>query len=369
MDAIERLRCRHAFEAPCIHANGDVVCSIIDGRGDFVLGSVHQQSLDAIFDGERARELRRLVLMTADSYCSAIGKHCPLKSTPVTSGEEPAPRIRALAIEPTTACSLRCIACLVRDFTGDVTWRHAQRDGGPSFLLWDTLRRSKQHLATGLLRAFPRLREAARGRVGRRAALLLRERIPKSRPGTLPVDVIQRVVSQAGPAVERVDFFGYGEPLLHPDLVEALRHTREALPMAEIVISTNGLCLREPVEEAIVRERLVDWLVFSIDGCDASSYRRYRIGGDFDRALCNLARAHRRGAPAGVRVIWQYVVFRWNDRDDQLKLAIAKADALGIPIWFDFSRTFGRSRRTADGLQFLTPYLRPGIRLPERSGA
>ena len=27
-------RCRHAFEAPSVHANGDVVCSIIDGRGD-----------------------------------------------------------------------------------------------------------------------------------------------------------------------------------------------------------------------------------------------------------------------------------------------------------------------------------------------
>jgi len=31
------VRCRHAFEAVCVHANGEVVCSIIDGRGDFVL--------------------------------------------------------------------------------------------------------------------------------------------------------------------------------------------------------------------------------------------------------------------------------------------------------------------------------------------
>jgi hypothetical protein len=32
------MRCRHAFETVCIHANGDAVCSIIDGRGDFVRG-------------------------------------------------------------------------------------------------------------------------------------------------------------------------------------------------------------------------------------------------------------------------------------------------------------------------------------------
>ena len=68
------LRCRHAFEFVCVHANGDVVCSIIDGRGDFVIGNVHQQSVSDIFTGARARELRRLVLSTGDSYCAAIRK-------------------------------------------------------------------------------------------------------------------------------------------------------------------------------------------------------------------------------------------------------------------------------------------------------
>jgi hypothetical protein len=37
---IMSVRCRHAFEFVCVHANGDVVCSIIDGRGDFVIGNV-----------------------------------------------------------------------------------------------------------------------------------------------------------------------------------------------------------------------------------------------------------------------------------------------------------------------------------------
>jgi iron-sulfur cluster protein len=211
MTEVRGLRCRHAFEFVCVHANGDVVCSRVDGRGDFVIGNVHQHSLSDIFAGARAQELRRLVLSTADSYCSAIGKKCPLKSIPFEPGEDPPAQIRFLAIEPTTACDLRCLSCPVRDFTGDVTWRNAYRDGGVSFLLWDGLRRSKQHAADG---------------------------------------------------------------------------------------------------------------------------------------------------------IWQYVVFRWNDRDDQFKRAMALAEELGIQIHFDFAHTWGRSRRNPDDLRYLAPYLKPFTALP-----
>jgi hypothetical protein len=63
MCAAAAVRCRHAFEAASVHANGEV-CSIIDGRGDFVLGNVHQQSIRDILTGARANELRRLMLST-----------------------------------------------------------------------------------------------------------------------------------------------------------------------------------------------------------------------------------------------------------------------------------------------------------------
>src|SRR2546425_2852829 len=171
MNEVRGLRCRHAFEFVCVHANGDVVCSIIDGRGDFVIGNVHQQSVSDIFTGARARELRRLVLSTGDSYCAAIGKTCPLKSIPFEPGENPPVQIRFLAIKPTTACDLRCLSCPVRDFTGDVTWRDAYRDGGVSFLLWDGLRRSKQHAADGVRRdSAPQCQNARATRTPRRVA-------------------------------------------------------------------------------------------------------------------------------------------------------------------------------------------------------
>jgi MoaA/NifB/PqqE/SkfB family radical SAM enzyme len=372
MNHTHGLRCRHAFEFACVHANGEVVCSIIDGRGDFVLGNVHQQPLGEIFASDRARELRQLVLSTADDYCRAIGKSCPLKSIPVESGEDlndltaATPRIRFLAIEPTTACDLRCLACPVRDFTGDVTWRHAWRDGGMSFLIWDGMRRAKQHAADRVRRLLPPLATRTPPQLGRRSASLLRGRIPRSRTGTLPIDVLKRVVTEAGPAVERVDLFNYGEPFLYRHLVDALRHVRQTMPTATIAISTDGMQVREPVEASIVEEGLLDWIIFSIDGSDADSYRRYRIRGDFNVAFANLVRFHRRVRTAGsrMRVIWQYVVFRWNDRDDQFKRAIAMAEEHGLPIWFDFANTWGHSRRSPDDLRYLAPYLKPFTALP-----
>jgi MoaA/NifB/PqqE/SkfB family radical SAM enzyme len=358
-----RLRCRRAFEELCIHGNGDVVCSIIDGRGDFVLGNVYRQGLQEIFDGQRARQLRRLVLSAAKSYCPAIGKNCPLKHTPVGRAEPAPARIRGLAIELTTACDLRCLACPVRDFTGRVTWRHALADGGLAFLFWDAARRSKQHLADALLRVLPR--GLASQPHGRLTSLLLRGRIPRSRTGTLPLDVVRRIVGEAGPAVERVELFSYGESFLHPELVDVLRCVRRVLPTATVSVSTNGLHVSEAVEDDIVRERLLDWWIFSIDGSDPASYRKYRIGGDFGRAFWHLVRAHRRCGDAGIHVIWQYVVFRWNDRDDQLLAAIRKAEAFRVPLWFDFARTFGRSRRNPKDLQFLGPHLKPSFAVPE----
>ena len=358
-------RCRHAFEYAVVHGNGDVVCSIIDGRGDFVIGNVHQHSLQNILAGPRAQELRRLVLSTGDQYCAAVGRHCALKTLSVDTTEDVPPvKLRYLAIEPTSACDLRCLSCPVRDFSRDVTWRDSYRDGGLSFFLWDSVRRSKQHVADWARHTIPGLATKTPEQLGRRLNALLRGRVSKARNGTLPIEVIKRVVEEAGPDIERVDFFQYGEPFLYRHLVEGLSHVRQTMPSAQIAISTDGMQLREPMESTILDERLLDWVIFSIDGCDEESYARYRIRGRFESAFDNLVRFNRRARDRGIQVSWQYVVFRWNDRDDQFRRAIAMAEQNGLVLHFDFAFNWGRSRRRADDLRYLTPYLKPFTALP-----
>jgi MoaA/NifB/PqqE/SkfB family radical SAM enzyme len=198
----------------------------------------------------------------------------------------------------------------------------------------------------------------------RTAALLLRGRIPKERRGTLPIDVVRRVVTDASPGLERIDLYQYGEPFLYRHLLDALRHIRQVTPPTTIAISTDGMQVRPAVEEAIASEELLDWLIFSIDGCDEDSYRRYRIGGTFDVAFRNMVSFFTRAAGTRLRVVWQYVVFEWNDRDEQFERAIRMAKELGITLWFDFAHTWGRSRRRPEDIRYLAPYLKPFTALP-----
>jgi MoaA/NifB/PqqE/SkfB family radical SAM enzyme len=359
------MRCRHAFETVCVHANGDLVCSIIDGRGDFVLGNVYENHLRDIFFGPRYAQLRELVLSTSDGYCRAIGKTCPLKQVPVASGEAVAATPRFLQIEPTTACDLRCLSCPVRDFDASLGMADSFRDGGVAFGVWDGVRRLKQHAADAvrpLLGRAGRRRPHQRTRLG---AALFRGRPPRVRNGTLPLAIVKRILDEVGPDIERLDFFNYGEPFLYRHLVDALRHARRRLPAATLAISTDGMQVKPPIEDAILSERLLDDLVFSIDGNETESYARYRIRGQFDRVMANLMRVHDKARGTGVRVIWQYVVFRWNDSNTQLSDAIRLADSIGVPIWFDFARsTWGRSERRRQDLEFVRPYLRPDTDLP-----
>jgi len=359
------MRCRHAFEAASIHANGDVVCSIIDGRGDYVIGNIHHASLQEILSGDRARELRRLVTSTDDQYCRAIGKRCALKTLPSNEGEDVDVRLRFLAIEPTSACDLRCLTCPIRDFARDTGWRDAWRDGGAAFALWDGIRRLKQHAADVAKRAIPPLRSLRPADLPRGVAFLLRGRVsPAARNGTLSLETIRRVVREAGTSLERIDFFQYGEPFLYRHLLEALRSIRSERPSVTIAISTDGMQVKTAQAEAVVSERLADWLIFSVDGVDEATYGRYRIRGRFETAFANMRHAHALARGTAVRVIWQYVVFRWNDSDAHFARARAMADEIGIPVWFDFAHTWGHSRRHPDDLRHLAPHLRPFTALP-----
>jgi len=343
----------------CVLANGDVACSICDGSGDFVLGNVYTETPTQIFNGPRYRALRRLMLSGKDRYCPATRRTCLLKDVQEDGTErETGNTVRSLQIEPTTACNLRCLTCLVRDIH-PVPGQAA--DGDVRFRAWDRARRFKQAVAP-LVRQLPGLQghQAARPLVG----LLTRGPMRKDRAGTLPLPVIQAVVDDLADDLERVDFFNYCEPFLYGHLAEALRHIRRKCPRVSVNLSTNGIPITEQTQDAIVDERLADWILFSIDGVASQPYTFYRAGGSFETAWSNLLRFHRKARGSGVNVVWQYLVFRWNDSDRELGKALELAQRDGLTLWFEFVRTWGRSRRRREEVGYLSPHLKPGTSLP-----
>ena len=94
-----------------------------------------------------------------------------------------------------------------------------------------------------------------------------------------------------------------GEPSLHPEVVEFVRHSAE-LGFVDIMMNTNGnggARTRPELFAELVEAGITD-LMFSVDACDPKTYASQRVGGDWDVLLHSVEsavamRAKGRGAP------------------------------------------------------------------------
>ena len=126
--------------------------------------------------------------------------------------------------------------------------------------------------------------------------------------------------------VRHVTFEGRGEPLHHPDLPSMIREAKSRLG-AQTQVVTNG---NASLESELVRSGL-DKLVVSVDGATSDSYLRYRRGGDFDRALTFMTSVvSTRKHPARPYVVWKYILFEWNDSDQEIRQAAQLAGEIGV---------------------------------------
>jgi MoaA/NifB/PqqE/SkfB family radical SAM enzyme len=297
------LVCRAVFEEVCILANGDVVCSCADSVGLRVYGNIRKQPLAEILAGPMYREIREWQLTSRpDRWCPAISGECPLRvgrATALDTVEGHLPRM--LQLEPTSHCNLACPACPVTDFATDPRYA-ADRTGMLSF--------------AEMVAVFEQL-----------------------------------------PTLEKVLFYNYGEAFVHPEAMPVLRWIREHRPKMQVHISTNGIALTPARVMEVVGERLVDRMLFAIDGARAESYARYRVGGKLERALGAMRNmvdeAKARGTRDLFEIWWQYILFEWNDSDEEIAEARAIAAEIGVPIEWVVTHTAGASQRYTPGSEAL----------------
>lgn len=287
--------CRAVFEEMFILANGDIVCASPDPNGRRIYGNVHHDRVSDIFDGAMYREIRSWQLSSQPvSWCPVIVADCPRRLNRPTRLDVPDKcRIVNVEIEPISACNLRCPECFVTlDFQSP----------------------------------------------------LMSERARK----LLSLETMNDIVRQL-PDLQKIRLYGFGEPFLHKDLIEFLRETKRCRPDVHIGISTNGIPLSTAKIDAIADECLADTMTFAIDGVDQQSYARYRVGGDVAKALDNLKKMARAVDRAGTRdrvdVVWQYILFEWNDGDDELRRAAELAKSLDVRIDWLPTHSENSSRR------------------------
>ena len=158
--------------------------------------------------------------------------------------------------------------------------------------------------------------------------------------------LMEQLLREGVTTVRTIHFEGRGDPLANPNLGELIRLSKQYFPNAIAMVTTHA---SYPYKSWLTTCGL-DILRASIDGAFAASYEKYRIGGNLDRALCFLRtlRNERSRFKTPMKVIWKYILFEWNDSDEEMQHAASLATELDCDLHFALTHSPGRSKRFAE---------------------
>ena len=256
--------------------DGRIVCGCADPYGKRVLGDARTASISEIWNDTRIDTLRAELNAGGSSFCGDCPLKLPLKGQAPTERSLDVGRLpNRLYIECTAACNISCTEACCAPETGITKTRNA---------------------------------------------------------GMLDFDLFKNVVDEAGPGLVRIDFFNYGEAFLHKRAIEMCEYIKTRFPHIYLYTSTNGLMFTEESAKRLVHSG-IDEVTFSIDGASQDTYVQYRQRGKFDLALRNLrvmAEEKRRSRRDVPHLNWRYILFKWNDSDEEMNLARRLATEIGV---------------------------------------
>jgi hypothetical protein len=272
-----RFQCSWPWSTLVMLCDGRLVCGCADPYGKRVLGDARTTSVRDVWSGPTVTSLRGDLNRGGSRFCG----DCPLK-LPLKTGDAPPERSTdagalptRMYIECTAACNISCAQACCAPETG--------------------ITRTRQS-------------------------------------GMLDFDLFTRVLDEAGPSLVRIDFFNYGEAFLHKRAIDMCAYIKARFPQIYLYTSTNGLAFNEEQARRLVHTG-IDEVTFSIDGARAESYAKYRQRGKFDAAIANLrtmAEEKRRSGRDLPFLNWRYILFTWNDTDEEMNLARALASDIGV---------------------------------------
>lgn len=99
--------------------------------------------------------------------------------------------------------------------------------------------------------------------------------------GSMSYDNFVSIIDQIKDTALYIQLFFQGEPYLNKDLTKMIAYARKC--RLYVSVSTNGLMFNENNIDSILQNP-PDKLIFSLDGLDEHSYRKYRVGGTFAAA-------------------------------------------------------------------------------------
>ncbi|HVH29774.1 MAG TPA: radical SAM protein [Vicinamibacterales bacterium] len=272
-----RFRCSWPWNTLVMLCDGRIVCGCADPYARRVLGDVGVSSLAEVWRGAAITRLREDLNAGGSTFCGDCSLKVPLKKdeAPTVRPPDAGALPSQMYIECTAACNISCNQAVCAPETGITRTRRA---------------------------------------------------------GMLDFDLFRRIIDEAGPSLQRIDFFNYGEAFLHKRAVEMCEYIKTHFPHIYVYTSTNGLALSEPQARRLVHSG-IDEVTFSIDGATQESYARYRQRGRFDvaiRTLQTMADEKRRAGRDAPFLNWRYILFLWNDDDAEMNRARQLAADIGV---------------------------------------
>ncbi len=205
---------------------------------------------------------------------------------------------RLVAIEPTNRCNLRCVMCPV----------HSAPEG-------------KKKRASGFM------------------AFTLFKRVIKQLPERKKVNLV---------------LHGYGEPLLHPKIVEMVSFAKKS-GVNDVQFATNGMLLSREKSKGLIASGL-DRLDVSLDGYTKAEYEKIRVGANFETVKENIAEFLRlRGA--GKKPVLNIRLVKQKGNEEGLKRFISYWSRTADTVTVDECHDEGSVKHSEKG-RFPCPALR-----------
>ena len=153
--------------------------------------------------------------------------------------------------------------------------------------------------------------------------------------------------------IEQVHYIGWGEPLMHGDFRTLFDIVKSAMPLANQVVTTAA----NVDFSSTVGDAAIDRVVVSVDGSRQAAYEKYRRGGNFEKTV-KFMRDCKTHGHAGTFLEWKYILFEFNDSDEDITRAQEIAEDVGVDsLLFIITNSKWHSKRfTVDHIEALPLY-------------
>lgn len=167
----------------------------------------------------------------------------------------------------------------------------------------------------------------------------------RPKPYRMPVDLFESLLKslhRENFLVREIEYCGQGEPLTHPQFREFAKSAHNYHPRSLQRLITSGNFDYEKTLSGTALDRIY----VSCDGLHQTSYEKYRVNGDVQRVLKFMKDIPKEIDGRRQLVVWKYILFEFNDSEQELKDAQKKAIELGVDqLQFVFTHSKFKSTR------------------------